>query len=73
MVNLILSHLRNHGEIESIKRLKLLRLVTQQYCLKQDVSIIPFCKVDNEQYPLKIKFLKPNRKSVLEMRYVLSI
>jgi len=48
MRDLVSSHLKNHGEIESIKRLKLLRLVTQQYCLKQEVSIIPYCKTEDK-------------------------
>ena len=73
MRDLVSSHLKNHGEIESIKRLKLLRLVTQQYCLKQELSIIPYCKTDNTKFPRKIKFLKPNRRSIPEMRYVLSV
>jgi hypothetical protein len=40
--------LKHRGEADTIKFLKGARLVAQQYCLKQMVTPIPFCKSDKD-------------------------
>jgi len=62
----------NHGEKYTIEKLKACRLVLQQYCLRQTVTPVPFCKADKDSFPKPIRFLKPDINDVYSMRYSLS-
>lgn len=63
----------NHGEVYTINRLKAMRLVLQQYALKQTVTPVPFCKADKDGFPKAIRFLKPALDDVYSIRYSFSV
>lgn len=71
--SLVKKLLLNRGQHDTINRLKAYRQVVQQYCLKQPVTPIPFCKAGKDGFPKAIAFLKPDRSDVNMMRYSLSI
>lgn len=71
--NLVKHMVTNHGEAYTIKRLKAMRLVLQQFALKQPVTPVPFAKADRSGFPKAINFLKPVTNDVYSVRYSLSV
>jgi hypothetical protein len=69
LVSKMISH---RGEKDTIKRLKSFRLSLQQYCLRQPVTEIPFCKTDKDGFPSRIHYLKPTLEDKLSVMYSLS-
>lgn len=70
----LVEHLIVHkGETQMVKLLKAMRLQVQQYCLRQDITPIPFTKSDKDGVAKSIRFAKPDRDSVDDMRYSLSL
>lgn len=70
LVNKLITH---KGLPQTVKVLKSYRLQIQQYCLRQEITPIPFCKTDKDGIAKPIRFAKPNRDRVDCMRYSLSM
>lgn len=71
--NLVKHMVTNHGEAYTIERLKAMRLVLQQFVLKQTVTPVPFAKADKDGFPKAISFLKPTVDDVYSARYSFSV
>lgn len=51
LITLVQHLLKHHGELGTITKLKSYRTYIQQYVLKQDVTPLPYRKVDKEGFP----------------------
>jgi len=73
LISLVDKLTTHKGLPKCVEILKAYRLQIHQYCLRQPVTPIPFCKTDKDGIARSIRFAKPDRDHVDCMRYSLSM